>query len=123
MAKTYSLQGPIVLETLSAPDALTFCAAVIDAVPAYSMGSATLNIKAQGPAGQSHTIKGESVAELKASLKAVPKGPEDITYDVVGAVNLVGLSLEDGIQVIDAAMHAIPGDSLVTTALVAQEEA
>jgi hypothetical protein len=51
MPKTYSLQGPILLEGLSDESALNFCAAVIAAIPAYSMGSANLNIRAQGPAG------------------------------------------------------------------------
>jgi hypothetical protein len=129
MAKTYSLQGPIVLETLSNTDALAFCAAVIDSIPSYSMGSATLNIKAEGPAddGGSTQVTGTSLDELKASLEAVksapaPTDPSDITYNVRGRVDLVGLSLEDGIGVIDAAMHAIPGDALVVTGMWAQEE-
>lgn len=123
MAKTYTLSGPIFLENLSAQDALAFCGAVINAVPSYSMGTATLNIKAEGPAGQTTIITGDTLESLKASLaKAKPKGPEDITYDVRGRVNLVGLSLEDGIQVIEAAMNAIPADSLVVTGMVAQME-
>ena len=63
---------------------------------------------------------------MKAALgkaQNAPKAPEDITYSVRGRVNLVGLSLEDGIQVIEAAMNAIPGDSLVVTGMVAQQEA
>ena len=127
MAKTYALQGPIMLEGLSNSEALSFCAAVIDAIPSYSMGSASMNLKAQGPAGTGTTISGKSTDELKAGLKkaqkVAPKTPEDITYQVRGRVDLVGLSIEDGIQVIDAAMHAIPGDSLVVTGMIAQEEA
>jgi hypothetical protein len=127
MAKTYSLQGPIMLENLSNTQALGFCAAVIDAIPSYSMGTASLNIQAQGPAGAaSTTVSGNSLEKLKSSLakaQSAPKAPEDITYNVRGSVNLVGLSLEDGIQVIDAAMHAIPGpDSLVVTTMLAQQE-
>jgi hypothetical protein len=126
MAKTYTLTGPIILENLSNTDALGFAAAVINAIPSYSMGTASLNIRAQGPAGGTSTITGESTEELQASLAKVkdepaPSGPEDITYDVRGAVALVGLSLEDGIQVIEAAMNAIPGDSLVFAGMLAQE--
>jgi hypothetical protein len=126
MAKTYSLQGPIILENLSNTDALGFLAAVINAIPSYSMGTASMNIRAEGPAGAtSTTVEGKSLDTLKASLakaQSAPKGPEDILYDVRGRVNLVGLSLEDGIQVIEAAMNAIPGDSLVVTGMVAQQE-
>jgi hypothetical protein len=125
MAKTYTLQGPIVLEKLSNTEALTFLATVIDAIPAYSMGTASMNIQAQGPAGTASCTKvsGKTIDELKASLKKAQStgGPEDITYDVMGRVNLVGLSLADGIEVIDAVMHAIPGDSLVMTTMLAQE--
>ena len=129
MAKTYTLQGPIVLENLSNVDALTFAGTVINAIPSYSMGTASIHINAQGPAGtgsKSTTVSGKTTDELKAALakaKSAPKAPEDITYDVRGRVNLVGLSLEDGIQVIEAAMNAIPGDSLVVTGMVAQHEA
>jgi hypothetical protein len=128
MAKTYNLQGPIMLEMLSNTDALNFCAAVINAIPSYSMGTASLNIQAQGPAGTeacSTKISGKSIEELKAGLtqaQAAPAAPEDIVYDVTGRVNLVGLSMEDGIGVVDAALHAIPGDSLVSTAMLAQSE-
>ena len=125
MAKTYSLNGPIILENLSNVDALTFCGTVINAIPSYSMGSASLHMRAQGPAGQNHDISGKSVEQLKAALakaEKAPKAPEDISYDIMGLVKLVGLSLEDGIQVIEAAMNAIPGDSLVVTGMVAQEE-
>jgi hypothetical protein len=124
MAKTYTLQGPIVLENLSNTEALTFCATVIDAIPSYSMGTASMHLQAQGPAGTGTKISGKSMDELKSALakaKSAPKAPEDITYNVRGRVNLVGLSLEDGIQVIEAAMNAIPGDSLVVTGMVAQE--
>ena len=125
MPKTYTLQGPIILEGLSNTDALGFCAAVINAIPSYSMGTASMHLKAQGPAGTGQEIKGASAEELNASLataQAAPKAPEDIIYQVRGRVNLVGLSLEDGIQVIEAAMNAIPGDSLVVTGMVAQHE-
>ena len=125
MAKTYTLQGPIVLENLSNVDALTFCGTVINAIPSYSMGTAALHMRAQGPAGSSQEISGDSTDELKASLakaQKAPKAPEDISYDVIGRVNLVGLSLADGIQVIEAAMNAIPGDSLVVTGMIAQQE-
>ena len=93
------------------------------------MGTASMHLKAQGPAGtgtKSTSVTGTSVDELKAALgkaQNAPKAPEDITYSVRGRVNLVGLSLEDGIQVIEAAMNAIPGDSLVVTGMVAQQEA
>ena len=126
MARTYTLQGPIMLEGLTNTEALAFLGTVINAIPSYSMGTASMHIKAQGPAGKSTSVSGNSINELKAGLaqaKAAPKAPEDITYDVRGRVNLVGLSLEDGIQVIDAVMHAIPGDSLVMTAMLAQETA
>jgi hypothetical protein len=128
MPKTYALQGPIVLENLSNTDALTFCATVINAIPSYSMGTASMHLKAQGPAGtgtKTTAITGKSVDELKAALskaQSAPKAPEDITYDVRGRVNLIGLSLEDGIGVIEAAMNAIPGDSLVVTGMVAINE-
>ena len=128
MPKTYTLSGPISLETLSNTDALGFCAAVINAIPSYSMGTASLNISAQGPAGQTSSstcIKGKTLDELKAALaraSGAPKAPEDITYDVMGRVNLVGLSLEDGIGIIDATMKAIPEDSLIMTAMLAQME-
>jgi hypothetical protein len=126
MAKTYSLAGPMVLENLSNTEALTFVGVVIDAIPSYSMGSASMSMRAQGPAGASHEVTGTSTDELKASLAKVqsaPKAPSDISYDIIGCVNLVGLSLEDGIGVVDAALHAIPGDSsLVSTAMLAQQE-
>ena len=126
MAKTYTLQGPIMLENLSNTDALGFVGTVINAIPSYSMGTASMHIKAQGPAGTGANITGKSTDELKAALakaKNAPKSPADITYYVRGKVNLVGLSLEDGISIIDATMHAIPGDSLVMTAMLAQETA
>ena len=47
MAKTYNLQGPIILECLSNTDALAFVGTVINAIPSYSMGTASLNIQAQ----------------------------------------------------------------------------
>ena len=126
MAKTYTLQGPIILENLNNVDALTFVGTVINAIPSYSMGTASLHMRAQGPAGATTTtIEGTSTDELKAGLataQKAPKAPEDISYDIIGRVNLVGLSLEDGIQVIEAAMNAIPGDSLVVTGMVAQQE-
>jgi hypothetical protein len=123
MAKTYTLNGPIMLEMLSAQDALTFCAAVINAIPSYSMGTASLNIQAQGPAGTtfSHRISGDSVEALQTALAQARDAPEGITYDVRGSVSLVGLSLADGIEVIEAAMNAIPGDSLVMTGMIAQQ--
>jgi hypothetical protein len=113
VAKTYTLQGPIVLEGLNNVDALEFVGAVINAIPSYSMGSASMNIRAQGPAGSSDpVVSGASLTALKTSLAAatdtLSKSPADITYDVRGQVNLVGLSLEDGIGVVDAALHAIP---------------
>ena len=129
MARTYTLQGPIMLEGLTNTEALAFLGTVINAIPSYSMGTASMHVRAQGPAGSkstSRTVSGNSVDELKASLAAAktsPRTPEQIIYDVRGRVNLVGLSLEDGIQVIDAVMHAIPGDSLVMTAMLAQETA
>jgi hypothetical protein len=127
MAKTYSLQGPIVLENLSNTDALTFLGKLIDAIPSYSMGTASVNIQAQGPAGAETctSISGSTVDALKAALQKVPapQAASDITYDVRGQVNLVGLSFEDGIGVVDAALHAIPPDSLVVVTMIAQEEA
>jgi hypothetical protein len=128
MPKTYTLQGPIMLENLNNMDALAFAGAVINAIPSYSMGTASINIQAQGPSGtSSRTVSGTSVDALKKELQksqtaATPTGPEDIIYNVRGRVNLVGLSLEDGIGVIEAAMNAIPGDSLVVTGMVAQQE-
>jgi hypothetical protein len=127
MAKTYTLNGPIHLEMLTSQQALSFAAAVIDAIPSYSMGTASLNIQASGPAteGDKHKISGRTIEELKASLakvKPAPKDPSDVSYEVRGRVDLVDLSLEDGIEVIDAAMHAIPTpDALVFTAMIAQE--
>jgi hypothetical protein len=124
MSKTYNLQGPILLEGLSNTDALTFVATIVDAIPSYSMGSANLNIKAQGPAGTSTCVAGDSADELQTSLneaQAAPKSPEDIVYDVRGRVNLVGLSFEDGMQLIDAVMAAIPTDSLIMTGMLVQE--
>ena len=132
MSKTYILQGPIMLENLSNTAALGFVGAVVAAIPSYSMGSARLNIHAQGPAGTAngsapaHVISGKSVDELTASLakaQAAPKAPEDIVYDIRGSVSLVGLTFEDGMQVIDAVMNAIPTDSLVVTSMLAQAEA
>ena len=128
MAKTYTLQGPIMLEGLSNTQALTFLGTVINAIPSYSMGTASMHVRAQGPAGttKSRSVSGNSTSELKAALKqaqAAPKAPEDITYDVRGRVNLVGLSFEDGMAVIMAAMSAIPPDSLVMTGMLAQETA
>ena len=127
MAKTYTLQGPIMLEGLSNTQALTFLGTVINAIPSYSMGTASMHVRAQGPTGtKSTSISGKSTDELKAGLakaKSAPTAPEDITYDVRGRVSLVGLSLEDGIQIIEATMNAIPGDSLVMTGMLAQETA
>ena len=121
------------LEGLTNTEALTFLGTVINAIPSYSMGTASMHVKAQGPvqgpAGSkstSRTVSGNSIDELKASLAAAktsPRTPEQIIYDVRGRVNLVGLSIEDGVQIIDAVMHAIPGDSLVMTAMLAQETA
>jgi hypothetical protein len=123
MARTYSLQGPISLDNLSNTGALAFLTAVINAIPSYSMGTASMNVRAQGPAGSSVcTVEGTTVDALKASLQAVPTAAEDIIYDVMGRVNLVGLSFEDGIEVVNAVINAIPPDSLVATALLAQEE-
>jgi hypothetical protein len=131
MAKTYSVSGPIMLEKLNNTDALAFCVAAIDAIPAYSMGTASLNISAQGPAGASSaSIKGSTLETLKAALEKAQKtmaasassSAADISYDVRGSVSLVGLSFADGIGVVDAVLHAIPSDSLVVTTMMAQEE-
>jgi hypothetical protein len=124
MAKTYTLQGPITLEGLSNTDALTFVGAVINAIPSYSMGTASLSIDAQGPAGgSSRVVSGKKIEELKSAfekVKGAPKAPEDIVYNVSGKVDLVGLSIADGIEVVDTVLHAIPGDSLVMTSMLAQ---
>jgi hypothetical protein len=127
MAKTYNLQGPIVLENLTNTEALSFIAAVVAEVPAHSMGTASMNLKAEGPAGSaSTTVEGNSLEKLKASLakaQAAPKTSGDIVYHVRGRVNLIGLSLEEGIDMIDTTMRAIPNpDALVVTAMLAQEE-
>jgi len=133
MAKTYLVSGPIMLENLNNTDALAFCTAVIDAIPSYSMGQASLNISAQGPAGTSSaSIQGNTIEKLKAALERVqksttmstpaPNDPAAITYDIRGSVNLVGLSFADGVNVVDAVLHAIPPDSLMVTTLVAQQE-
>ena len=131
MAKTYLVSGPIMLENLNNTDTLAFCTAVIDAIPSYSMGQASLNISAQGPAGTSSaSIQGDTVDVLKTALAKVqktmcaptPNDPAAITYDIRGSVNLVGLSFADGINVVDAVLHAIPPDSLMVTTLVAQQE-
>src|SRR6516164_5335140 len=125
--KTYNLHGPIVLENLTNTEALTFIATVVAEVPAHSMGTASMHLKAQGPAGSGSmatTVKGKSVDELKAALakaQAAPKtGPSDIIYSVRGRVNLIGLSLAEGIDMIDTTMRAIPNpNALVLTAMVA----
>lgn len=126
MAKTYNLQGPIILENLTNTEALSFIAAVVAEVPAHSMGTASMNLKAEGPAGQSTTVEGNNLSTLKASLakaQSAPKTPEDIVYHVRGRVNLVGLSLEEGIDMIETTMKAIPNpDALVMTAMLATEE-
>jgi hypothetical protein len=128
MAKTYNLQGPIILENLTNTEALGFIAAVVAEVPAHSMGTASMHLTAQGPAGQTPptTVSGKSLDELKASLaaaQAAPKAPEDIVYHVRGRVNLVGLSLAEGIDMIETTMKAIPNpDALVVTAMLAQDE-
>ena len=127
MAKTYSLQGPIMLENLTNAEALGFIAAVVAEIPAHSMGTASMHLQAQGPAGTPPTkVEGKSVDELKASLvkaQSAPKAPEDIVYHVRGRVNLVGLSLAEGIDMIDTTMRAIPNpDALVMTAMLAQDE-
>ena len=128
MAKTYNLQGPIMLENLSNTEALGFIGAVIAKIPAHSMGTASMHLKAEGPAGQTlkAKVEGKSIDELKASLAAAqkaPKGPEDIVYHVRGRVNLVGLSLAEGIDMITKTMDAIPNeDALVMTSMLAQEE-
>ena len=128
MAKTYTLSGPLQLQNMSAADALGFCGAVINAIPSYSMGTASLHLRAEGPASTPpQQISGTSLDALKAALanaeRAFGKDPADITYDVIGCVALIGLSLEDGIQVIEATMNAIPEDALVVTALIAQQTA
>jgi len=130
MAKTYNLQGPIMLENMTNAEALGFIAAVIAEIPAHSMGTASMHLQAQGPAGTATTtataVSGKSIDELKASLskaQAAPKGPEDIVYHVRGHVNLVGLSLEEGIDMIETTMKAIPNpDALVMTSMLATEE-
>ena len=129
MAKTYNLQGPIMLENLTNTEALTFIAAVVAEVPAHSMGTASMHLRAEGPAGQTPPptkIEGKTLDELKASLakaQAAPKTPEDIVYEVRGRVNLVGLSLEEGIDMIETTMKAIPNpDALVMTSMLAQDE-
>jgi hypothetical protein len=128
MAKTYSLQGPIVLENLTNAEALSFIAAVVAEIPAHSMGTASMHLTAQGPAGQAPPptmVSGKSLEELKASLKKAQttSGPSDIVYGVRGRVNLVGLSLAEGIDMIDTTMKAIPNENaLVLTAMVAVEE-
>ena len=127
MAKTYNLQGPIILENLTNTEALGFIAAVVAEVPAHSMGTASMHLTAQGPAGPPPTkVSGKSLDELKASLaaaQAAPKAPEDIVYHVRGRVNLVGLSLAEGIDMIETTMKAIPNpDALVVTAMLAQDE-
>ena len=126
MAKTYTLQGPIVLENLSNTQALEFVGTVIAEVPAHAMGTASVNIRAQGPAGSaSTTVSGKSLDALKASLKkaqSAPKGPEDICYDVRGFVNLVEMSHAECLDLVDTTMNAIPVDSAVFTAMVIQQE-
>jgi len=91
------------------------------------MGTASVNIRAQGPAGStSTTVSGDSLDVLKASLKkaqSAPKGPEDIIYDVRGCVNLVGMSHAECLDLIDTTMNAIPVDSMLFTAMVIQQEA
>ena len=127
MAKTYTLQGPIMLENLTNAEALSFIAAVVAEIPAHSMGSASMNLDAQGPAGPPpQKVSGRSVDELKASLgkaQAQPLAAEDIVYHVRGSVNLFGLSLAEGIDMIDTTMRAIPNeDALVMTSMLAVEE-
>ena len=126
MSKTYTVQGPIVLENLSNTQALGFVATVIAEVPAHAMGTASVNIRAQGPAGSaSTTVSGNSLDALKASLskaQSAPKGPEDIVYDVRGCVSLVGMSHAECLDLIDTTMNAIPVDSMVVTMMVIQEE-
>ena len=126
MAKTYTVQGPIVLENLSNTQALGFVATVIAEVPAHAMGTASVNIRAQGPAGStSTTVSGDSLDVLKASLKkaqSAPKGPEAIIYDVRGCVNLVGMSHAECLDLIDKTMNAIPVDTMAVTAMVIQQE-
>jgi hypothetical protein len=126
MAKTYTVQGPIMLENLTNTQALGFVATVIAEVPAHAMGTASVNIRAQGPAGTaSTTVSGSSLDKLKASLakaQSAPKGPEDICYDVRGHVNLVGMSHAECLDLIDTTMNAIPVDSMVVTMMVIQEE-
>jgi hypothetical protein len=126
MAKTYTLQGPIVLDNLSNTQALGFVATVIAEVPAHAMGTASVNIRAQGPAGTaSTTVSGNSLEKLKSSLakaQSAPKGPEDIVYDVRGCVNLVGMSHAECLDLIDTTMNAIPVDTMVFTTMVIQQE-
>jgi hypothetical protein len=126
MAKTYTLQGPIILENLTNAQALGFVATVIAEVPAHAMGTASVNIRAQGPAGTaSTTVSGDSLDELKASLskaQSAPKAPEDIIYDVRGWVNLVEMSHAECLDLIDTTMNAIPVDSMVFTTMVIQQE-
>ena len=126
MAKTYTVQGPIVLENLSNTQALGFVATVIAEVPAHAMGTASVNIRAQGPAGSaSTTVSGNSLDALKASLakaQSASKAPEDIIYDVRGCVNLVGMSHAECLDLVDTTMNAIPVDSAVFTAMVIQQE-
>ena len=58
MAKTYNLQGPIILENLTNTEALGFIAAVVAEVPAHSMGTASMHLKAEGPAGTAtHSVE------------------------------------------------------------------
>src|SRR6516162_8971066 len=128
MAKTYTLQGPIMLENLTNTQALGFVATVIAEVPAHAMGTASVNIRAQGPSGtgtKSTTVSGKSVDELKAALakaQSAPKAPEDICYDVRGHVNLVGMSHAECLDLIDTTMNAIPVDLMVFTTMVIQQE-
>ena len=126
MAKTYNLQGPIILENLTNAQALGFVATVIAEVPAHAMGTASVNIRAQGPAGSaSTTVSGNSLDALKASLakaQGAAKGPEDIVYDVRGCVNLVGMSHAECLDLIDTVMGAIAVDSLVVTGMMVVQE-
>jgi hypothetical protein len=129
MAKSYNLSGPIMLEGLTNQQALSFVGVVVNEIPAHSMGTADLNIHAEGPAGTDplppQRVAGKSVDELKASLEqaraATTSGPEDIVYDVRGSVNLVGLSFAEGMDLIDTVMAAIPEDSLVMTSMLVVE--
>jgi hypothetical protein len=138
MAKTYNLQGPIILENLTNAQALGFVATVIAEVPAHAMGTASVNIRAQGPAGSAAqgwsargwptagtTVSGNSLDALKASLakaQGAAKGPEDIVYDVRGCVNLVGMSHAECLDLIDTVMGAIAVDSLVVTGMTVIQE-